>query len=132
MDTQQEYIYLEKHGREWLWDAVNRVDMRWIGFERDVGIGPYNVEFIGLKLRMVIEVDECGPEFYRRFDSRKINSLRRAGFKVISFWSADLLNQQDHILNVIESTARKISRAGQPGRKRKLSRRRSFPLDVSR
>jgi len=97
----QNYVYLERDNNEWLWDLLNRRELKWCDFVRDLSIGPHTVEFVSLKRRIAIELDHCSPEYHLNYDYAKVGHLLSAGFRVLRIWSQDITNHPEQVVELI-------------------------------
>ena len=78
--------------------------MKW---RRQAPLGPYIVDFVCLRHRIVIELD--GPFHEVAADAERDAWLRSQGFKVLRFTNGDFLARQEEILDQILRVARIIS-----------------------
>jgi adenine-specific DNA-methyltransferase len=72
-------------------------------FRRQYPIGPYIADFVCLERRLVVEVD--GGQHMERVteDERRTGFIEAHGFKVLRFWSHDVLQDIEAVLDVILS-----------------------------
>jgi very-short-patch-repair endonuclease len=78
-------------------------------FKRQYPIGPYIVDFVCIEKKFVVELDGSQHEENAAYDGRRDAYLRERGFRVVRFWNAEfLLNQDgtaDYILHLLEEAA---------------------------
>ena len=74
-------------------------------FRRQVAIGPYVVDFVALKFRLIIEVDGEVHQYAGQveYDAKRDAFLRGEGFKVMRFTNADVSLRLPFVLNSISS-----------------------------
>jgi hypothetical protein len=66
-------------------------------------MGPYVVDLVCLKARLVIEVDGGQHAQQSDRDDRRTAWLASRGFKVLRFWDNDVLQQTDGVVEVIRA-----------------------------
>jgi very-short-patch-repair endonuclease len=70
-------------------------------FRRQRPIGPYFVDFVCLKKRVVVEVDGGQHRQQRSYDARRDAWLRAEGFAVLRFWDDEVLKQIENVKQAI-------------------------------
>lgn len=74
-----------------------------IHFRRQVPVGPYIVDFLSRKVRLIVELD--GSQHYEKkslfYDSKRDNYLRERGFIVLRFNDRELLSNSEGVKKVI-------------------------------
>ena len=70
-------------------------------FRRQVPIGPYIADFACLDLRIVVEVDGRQHIEQSAYDVARDGFIREQGFVVLRFWSNEVLQQTEAVLQVI-------------------------------
>lgn len=86
-----------------LWRAIDRVPLIQTHFRRQAPIGPYVVDFVALRAKLVIELDgeshtrDGAPEK----DERRSAWLEGEGFRVLRFWNAEVYENIDGVLDTI-------------------------------
>lgn len=83
-----------------LWRALRDRRLQGVKFRRQVPVGPYIVDFLCLKHRLVIEADGSQHAENAR-DARRDSYLATHGFSVLRFWNGDILNQRESVLATI-------------------------------
>ena len=96
-----------------LWHRLRNRQLAGFKFRRQHVIGPYIVDFVCLKGRLVVELDggQHGIGMQRAYDQRRSASLARQGFRVIRFWNNDVLNDTEAVLTMV----RRALRSPHPG-----------------
>jgi very-short-patch-repair endonuclease len=85
-------------------------------FRRQVPLGPYVVDFVCFRARLVVELD--GGQHVERadYDSARTAWLDANGFRVIRFWNHDALLRTDDVLaaiwDVLSPSPQPLSRKG--------------------
>ncbi len=88
----------EAEKRLWYWLRAHRFGG--FAFRRQTPIGPFIVDFVSHKCRLVIELDGGEHSESKRDESRD-RWLRARGYCVLRFWNSDVLNNQDAVLQII-------------------------------
>ena len=68
-------------------------------FRRQQPIGPYSVDFCCVERKLVVEVD--GGQHVPEVDERRTAFLEGAGYRVVRFWNAEVIENMDGVLQVI-------------------------------
>ncbi len=86
-----------------LWRALKRVPVYGSHFRRQVSIGPYVADFACLKARLLIELDggHHAEAAIASRDAQRSLWLESEGYRVIRFWSTELLDNLDGVLDTI-------------------------------
>jgi very-short-patch-repair endonuclease len=94
----------QTHSEDKLWQALRRKQIQDVRFRRQVSLGPYFVDFVCLKARLVIEVDGVTHITAEEiaYDKRRTQWLKSQGFKVIRFWNLDVLTNLDRVIEQID------------------------------
>lgn len=71
-----------------------------VRFRRQEPIGPYIVDFVSRKLRLIIEADGDQHEFSKT-DARRDGYLRAKGYTVLRFWNEDIALYPDSVIEEI-------------------------------
>src|SRR5690242_9947577 len=75
--------------RLWHWLRNRQIDG--VKFRRQVAIGPYVVDFLAAAHRLVIEIDGGQHATQEAYDLRRTRWLEEQGYRVIRFWSNEVL-----------------------------------------
>jgi very-short-patch-repair endonuclease len=82
----------------WRWLRSRRID-GWT-FRRQEPIDAYIVDFVCFKARLVIEVDG-GQHSESQADGKRDAYLRSGGFRVLRFWSNEVLSNPEGVQRAI-------------------------------
>jgi len=83
-----------------LWYHLRGNRLCGLKFKRQKPMGPYIVDFVCLKHRLIIEVD--GAQHLQSLaDERRDQYLRQCGYRVLRFWNHDVLTQTASVLDAI-------------------------------
>jgi len=87
-----------------LWRRL-REDIALVGshFRRQGLIGPFIVDFVSHKARLVIELDGGQHDEQRTADARRTRQIAASGYRVLRFWNNDVLGNIDGVLSEIQS-----------------------------
>jgi very-short-patch-repair endonuclease len=86
-----------------LWMRLRSEQIDGYRFRRQLPMGPYVVDLVCLKARLVIEVDGGQHAQQSDRDDRRTAWLASRGFKVLRFWDNDVLQQTDGVVEVIRA-----------------------------
>ncbi len=84
-----------------LWERLRAKRLSGYKFRRQSVIGPYIVDFVCLRQKLVIELDGSQHDFSRDHDGRRSAWLERQGFRVVRFWNQDVETRTDDVVRVI-------------------------------
>jgi len=88
-----------------LWRALDRVPLVKTHFRQQAPVGPYVVDFVCLRARLVIELD--GPSHTERGavekDARRTAWLESEGYRVLRFWNGEVFENIDGVLDTIHA-----------------------------
>jgi very-short-patch-repair endonuclease/DNA-binding MarR family transcriptional regulator len=82
-----------------LWAQLRDRQLHGHKFRRQQPIGPYIVDFLCLEQKLVVEVD--GGQHVPEVDERRTAFLEGAGYRVLRFWNAEVLDSMDGVLQTI-------------------------------
>jgi very-short-patch-repair endonuclease len=86
-----------------LWVKLRELKSEGSHFRRQAPIGPYIVDFVSFKWRVVIEVDggQHGLHEGQQADKERDAFLRSEGFKILRFWNSDVDRNLDGVIETI-------------------------------
>jgi very-short-patch-repair endonuclease len=84
-----------------LWKHLRTKQINVLKFRRQQPIGPYIVDFVCFKNKLIIELDGSQHVDNKPHDLVRDNWLRLQGFSVYRFWNNDVMNNIDGILRVV-------------------------------
>jgi very-short-patch-repair endonuclease len=86
-----------------LWLAIRAHRLNGLAFKRQAPIGPYIVDFVSHRAKLVIEVDGGQHAFdeNRRRDEARTDRLANRGYRVLRFWNTDVLLNLDGVLTAV-------------------------------
>jgi len=87
-----------------LWKQLRRKQLEGLKFRRQQPIDNYVVDFVCFEKRIVIEVDGGQHSIERDKDSERDNYLVINGFKVLRFWSNEVLQNSEGVLEMIRKS----------------------------
>ena len=92
-----------------LWRALSNRHAGGFRFRRQHPMGPYIVDFICLERRLVIEVDGSQHGFDAQIlrDQRRTEWLEREGYRVVRYWSNEVMNNTEGVVETIISEAQR-------------------------
>jgi very-short-patch-repair endonuclease len=78
--------------------ATKGADIR---FRRQHPLHPYVVDFVCLKLRLIIEIDGMSHDNRLHLDRRRDDYLKSLGYEVMRFRNEDVLENRDGVISAI-------------------------------
>lgn len=92
-----------------LWLRLRFEQIDGFRFRRQIPIGPYVVDFICFRARLVVEVD--GGQHASAVldnDTRRTDWLSGRGFRVLRFWNNQVLEETDAVVEAIRTVIRHL------------------------
>jgi very-short-patch-repair endonuclease len=84
-----------------LWSRLRRGNLLDAKFRRQVPLGPFIVDFLCHKARLIIEADGGQHGLQLEKDAARTAWLEGAGYKVLRFWNNEIFNHTDAVMDVI-------------------------------
>ena len=75
-------------------------------FRRQALIGPFIVDFVSRKARLVIELDGGQHDQQRVADARRTRQIEASGYRVLRFWNNDVLGNVEGVMETIAAAVR--------------------------
>ncbi|WP_435103172.1 endonuclease domain-containing protein [Arhodomonas sp. AD133] len=85
-----------------LWRHLRAHRLNGQKFRRQQPIGPYIVDFVHFRARLIVECDG-GQHNESAADHRRDTWLQAQGFTVLRYWNHQILNETDNVLNDIHN-----------------------------
>jgi len=91
-----------------LWKRLRAHRFRHTGVRRQTPIGPYIVDFVCHKTKLVIEIDggQHTQAAQSAADQQRTAWLVKRGYRVLRFWNNEVLKNMDGVLDQIETALR--------------------------
>jgi len=86
-----------------LWAYLRGNKLNWVNFRRQHAIGNFIVDFVSIKRRLVIELDESQNFEQEEYDVERTKCLESQGYKVIRFWNNQVMNDIEGVFRAIET-----------------------------
>ena len=83
------------------WFNVRARRLNGFKFRRQHLIGPYIVDFVCLKAKLIVELDGGQHATQRKFDENRDAFLKQQGFRVLRVWNNELLTNRDGVLETV-------------------------------
>ncbi|MEO7222814.1 MAG: DUF559 domain-containing protein [Devosia sp.] len=85
-----------------MWSML-RTEFKALHFRRQMPIGPYYVDFVSVKARLVIEVDgsQHTEDVAVAYDARRTLAIEALGYRVVRFATTDVLHHLDGVHAVL-------------------------------
>lgn len=86
-----------------LWRVIRAHRLEGISFRRQMPIAGYIVDFAAPQQRLIVELDgsQHGDQQYIEQDRQRDEALANAGWTVLRFWNADVLQDLDAVCRKI-------------------------------
>ena len=84
-----------------LWERLRRKQLDRLRFRQQVPIGPYVVDFLCPKQRLIVEVDGGQHAVATAADLERAAWLEGRGFRVVQFWNNDVVQNLDGVIETI-------------------------------
>ena len=84
-----------------LWFVLRKRRFSQYKFRRQHVIGPYIVDFVCLKKKLVIEIDGSQHLDNQEHDAARTFYLNQKGFRVIRFWNNQVLKEMNFVLQKV-------------------------------
>ena len=84
-----------------VWQRLRRRQIMSGYFRRQVPVGPFVVDFLCARARLVIEIDGAQHALRRRYDAARTRFLERRGYAVIRFWNHEVFANLDGVVETI-------------------------------
>jgi very-short-patch-repair endonuclease len=93
------------------WFNVRARRLNGYKFRRQHLIGPYIVDFVCLRAKLIVELDGGQHALQQEYDRERDAFLKKQGFRVLRFWNTELLTNRD---GVLETVLRELQSVGAP------------------
>jgi len=88
-----------------LWQRLRHdVSLSGSHFRRQAAIGPFIVDFVSRKAKLVIELDGGQHDWQHASDASRTRRMEAAGYRVLRFWNNDVLGNIEGVLDEIQRT----------------------------
>ncbi|WP_438273719.1 endonuclease domain-containing protein [Nitrobacter sp.] len=91
-----------------LWQRLRAHRLNQLGFRRQTLIGPFIVDFVSHKCRLIVEVDG-GQHAESRRDVERDRWLGSKGYRVLRFWNSDVLRNCAGVIETIAGVVREVT-----------------------
>jgi very-short-patch-repair endonuclease len=85
-----------------LWYSLRAGQLDGYKFVRQIGIGPYIVDFACRDARLIVEVDG-GQHADSKDDAERTAFLNELGYRVMRFWNNEVLSNTDGVLETVRA-----------------------------
>jgi very-short-patch-repair endonuclease len=89
-----------------LWLRLRCEQLDGFRFRRQFPIGPYIVDFVCFKARLIVEVDGGQHATNEAQDARRTEWLASQGFRVLRFWNTGVLGETDAVVQQVANAIR--------------------------
>jgi very-short-patch-repair endonuclease len=84
-----------------LWTAIRAHRLNDLSFRRQAPMGPYIVDFVSHRAKLVIDGGQHAFDENRRRDAARTAWLSEHGYRVLRFWNTDVLLNLDGVLTAV-------------------------------
>lgn len=90
-----------------LWSELRMLRDKKLAFRRQVKIGPFTVDFLCRKAKLIVEVDGIhhGEDPQWSHDQERDAWLRSQGYKIVRYWNSDVHEDLDSVVEAIFEAA---------------------------
>ena len=88
-----------------LWSVLRSKQLEGHRFRRQVPMGNYIADFVGLEARLVIEVDGGQHAEAQTYDANRDGCFKKEGFTVLRFWNNEVIENTEGVAQVIVEAA---------------------------
>ena len=82
-----------------MWTLLRTEPFKQLHFRRQMPIGPYYVDFVSVRARLVVEVD--GSQHYEddavAYDARRTRAIETLGYRVVRVATTDVMHHLDGV-----------------------------------
>jgi len=86
-----------------LWKRLRAFQLDGFYFRRQVSMGPYFVDFVCHKVRLIVELDGGQHALCVDYDQQRTDWLNRQGYNVIRFWNNEVMENIEGVLLTIRT-----------------------------
>ena len=97
-----------------LWYLLRRRQLDGFRFRRQQPIGPFIVDFVCLKERLVVELDGGSHTETQGYDEVRTTWLEAKDYRVLRFWNNDVMGNQESVIDRILEALLQRSRSPLP------------------
>ena len=90
-----------------LWKALRSRKLGELKFRRQAPIEWFIVDFLCMKHSLIIEIDGGIHELQKEYDREREEILRKKGYRILRFSNDQVLDDQEKVLNDIQSACNK-------------------------
>ena len=84
-----------------IWNSLRGRRFLDFKFRRQRPIGPYIVDFVCFKKKIIIELDGSQHQEQQNYDLERTKYLESQGFKVLRFWNNQIAYEYENVLAAI-------------------------------
>jgi very-short-patch-repair endonuclease len=89
------------NAERFLWFMLRGHRFAGLSFRRQVPIGPFIVDFVCQRHRLIVEIDGGQHAADPKRDQRREEWLRSKGYRVLRFWNTEVLRNRPGVLQTI-------------------------------
>ncbi len=90
-----------------LWNHLSRKQLG-VKFSRQMPVGPYFADFLCRELKLVVECDGFSHDLRVAHDATRNRWMREAGYTVLRFTNADVLENTEGVVETIRTEAGRL------------------------
>src|SRR5438128_2662552 len=83
------------------WFRLRQRQLAGYKFRRQVPLGPYIVDFVGLEGRLILEFDGGQHADHLDYDEQRTRWLESQGFRLMRFWNNEVLQEWEAVEEMI-------------------------------
>lgn len=85
-----------------LWAYLRGDKLNGVSFRRQHAIGNYIVDFVSIKMKLIIELDGSRHLEQAEYDAQRSKYFESLGYKVIRFWNNQVENDINRVIRAFE------------------------------
>lgn len=97
-----------------MWNALRSKQINHLRFRRQHPIGPYIADFACISAKLIIEIDGGQHQEQAAYDERRTAFLQQQGWRVLRFWSNDVLSNLEGVLAKVANALTATPHPGLP------------------
>ena len=94
-----------------IWNLIKNKQINGLKFRRQFPIGNYIVDFVCLKIKLIIEIDggQHNETKQVEYDKNRTKFFESNGYKVIRFWNSDIYSNIEGVISELKRTIDEIT-----------------------
>lgn len=103
------------NAEQFLWQRLRLRQLDGHKFRRQRPVGSYIVDFVCLKVKLIIEVDGGQHGDNKVYDGKRDHWLKLHGYRVLRFWNNEVLSNIEGVMEIVQGAANEPPPQSSPG-----------------